>query len=74
MLLEAKEEVRRLYAALDRLSEKRRTVFVLYEMQGLGGPEIAETLGIPIKTVYKRLYHARQDFLAEYASAPGGRA
>lgn len=52
---------RLLYAALDRLSEKKRTVFVLYEIDEMQGDEIAALLGCPIKTVWSRLAHAREE-------------
>ena len=56
---EAKAKVHR---ALDGLSGKRRDALVLFELEGLSGPEISEALGIPLKTVWTRLHHARKDF------------
>ncbi len=49
-------------ATLEKLTAKRRDVFVLYELEGLTGEEIAAALGIPVKTVWTRLFHARIDF------------
>jgi RNA polymerase sigma-70 factor (ECF subfamily) len=60
--LEIDEASRRVYAALEHLSEKKRTVFALYELQGMTGAEIAATLGCPEKTVWSRLMHARREF------------
>jgi RNA polymerase sigma-70 factor (ECF subfamily) len=61
-------EARRLLARLlGRLSEKRRTVYVLFEIEGLSGPEIAAAQGIPVKTVWTRLHHARRDLAAQLA-------
>jgi DNA-directed RNA polymerase specialized sigma24 family protein len=37
-------------------------VFVLYELEGLSGEEIAAVVGAPLKTVWTRLYHARREF------------
>jgi len=48
-----------LYAALDSLSEKKRTVFILFELEGRSGEEIARLVGCPLKTVWTRLFHAR---------------
>lgn len=56
---EAKTQVHR---ALGALSTKRRDALVLFELEGLSGPEISEALGIPLKTVWTRLHHARKDF------------
>jgi RNA polymerase sigma-70 factor, ECF subfamily len=51
-------------AALEKLSPKKREVFVLFELQGLEGEEIAGAIGCPLKTVWSRLAHARIEFLA----------
>jgi RNA polymerase sigma-70 factor (ECF subfamily) len=45
--------------ALHKLTPHKRVVIVLAEVEGLSGPEIAATLGIPIGTVWTRLHHAR---------------
>lgn len=66
VLAGAREESRRLFAALEKLSEKKRTVFVLFELQGLTGQQVADTVKIPLKTAHTRLYHARREFLAAY--------
>jgi|GEM_PF-1249505 len=46
---------------LDRLDHDRWTVFVLSELEGLSGPEIADELSINVNTVYARLRSARQE-------------
>jgi RNA polymerase sigma-70 factor, ECF subfamily len=50
---------------LDRLSAPKRAVLVLYEVEQLSGEEIAEIVGCPLKTVWTRLFYARQAFTAE---------
>lgn len=55
--------------ALGRMSEKQRLVFVLYELHGLSGEQIARVIGSPPATVRGRLREAR---LALYAGHPGG--
>ncbi len=40
---------------MERLSEKKRTVFVLHELQGLSPIEIADIVGAPVLTVRTRL-------------------
>lgn len=49
--------------ALSRLSLEHRAVFVLYEIEGQSGPDIAEVLGIPVGTVHSRLHDARKRVL-----------
>ncbi len=47
--------------ALDELDEDKRAVFVLYEVEGLEMPEVAEALSVPVQTAYSRLHAARKD-------------
>jgi RNA polymerase sigma-70 factor (ECF subfamily) len=47
-------------AALHALPENLRSVFILYEVNGLRYREIAETLGIPLNTVKVYLLRARE--------------
>jgi len=51
-------------AALDTLDMERRVVFVMHELDGVSGPEIAEALAVPLNTVYSRLRIARSQFAA----------
>jgi len=55
-------EIRVLYNVLDGLDERKREVFVLSEILEMSGREIAETLGVPMNTVYSRLRAAREEF------------
>jgi RNA polymerase sigma-70 factor (ECF subfamily) len=59
--LERKQRQEALYRILDRISDKRRTVFVLYEVEEYSGEQIAELLQIPLATVWTRLHHARKE-------------
>jgi RNA polymerase sigma-70 factor (ECF subfamily) len=49
--------------ALDTLDVDKRTVFILYELEGESCEAIAEALGIRVGTVYSRLYAARREFV-----------
>jgi RNA polymerase sigma-70 factor (ECF subfamily) len=56
-------EKRRLFQKLvARMSEKLRTAFVLFEIEGYSGEEIARIQDIPLGTVWTRLHHARKEF------------
>jgi RNA polymerase sigma-70 factor (ECF subfamily) len=59
-----------LYRLLDRMSEKKRTVYVLHEIEGLSPAEISKIVGAPVLTVRTRLFYARRSLLAELASEP----
>ena len=53
---------RRVEAALSKMTEGDRTVFVLYEMEGVPGKRIAEIVRSPEASVWRRLHGARQVF------------
>lgn len=46
---------------LDELDEDKRAVFVLYEVEQMAMPEVAEAIGCPLQTAYSRLYAARRE-------------
>ncbi len=46
---------------LERLPEKKRTVFVLHEIEGLLPAEISEIVDAPVLTVRTRLFYARRE-------------
>lgn len=58
-------------AVLKKMSVVRRTAFILFEIEGYSGEEIAELEQIPVATVYTRLHHARRDFLRLTAELTG---
>jgi len=63
-VVEQKENQQILFAILDKIREERRITFMLFELDGLSGEEIARIQSVPINTVWTRLFHARKDFLA----------
>lgn len=56
-----------LQAALDKLAEGPRVVFVLYELEQLSMREVAHTLEVPLATAYSRLHAARAALRDEFA-------
>jgi RNA polymerase sigma-70 factor (ECF subfamily) len=48
--------------ALDLMKADERLVFVLFEMEGLKGEQIASVVGCPVATVWRRLHYARRAF------------
>ncbi|HLV22930.1 MAG TPA: RNA polymerase sigma factor [Polyangiaceae bacterium] len=63
---------RRIEAALAVLSPAERSVFVLYEMQGVSGKDIAAIVDCPEATVWRRLHYARERFRAALAASGVG--
>ena len=57
--IERREESLRLYAAMDRLPEKYRTVLILSALEESTGEDIAALLGIETNAVWVRLHRAR---------------
>jgi RNA polymerase sigma-70 factor (ECF subfamily) len=64
---EQRQAIARVQRCLAHLTEKERTVFVLSEIIGEPGQAVAETLQVPIGTVYRRLHDARRRFNRAYA-------
>ena len=59
----------KLNEALSKLSDKHRTIVVLFEIDGLGHKEIAKIMNCTEGTVRSRLFYAKQQlqsYLAEY--------
>jgi RNA polymerase sigma factor (sigma-70 family) len=52
----------RVKQALDQMKPTHKEVFVLFELEGLEGEEIARILRCPHATVRRRLHYARQEF------------
>ena len=55
--VESRAFVQQLLAELD---EDKRTIVVLYEIEGLTMREVAEAVGCPLQTAYSRLHAARE--------------
>lgn len=68
--LDRERRVAAFHRLLERLSEKKRTVFVLHELEGLPPGEIAQIVGSPVLTVRTRLFYARRELLALLAQEP----
>jgi RNA polymerase sigma-70 factor (ECF subfamily) len=68
--LDRQRRIAAFHRLLDRLSEKKRLVFVLHELEGLAPAEIAKVVGAPVLTVRTRLFYARRELLAMLAEEP----
>lgn len=53
---------RTLGIVLAHMSEKLRTTFIMFEVDGYTGDEIAQIQSLPIRTVWTRLHYARRSF------------
>jgi RNA polymerase sigma-70 factor (ECF subfamily) len=69
-VLESRRRVATFYQLLERLSEKKRTVFVLHELEGLPPTRIAELVQSPVLTVRTRLFYARRELTQLIAAEP----
>jgi len=58
------------YRLLDRLSDKKRAVFVLHELEGLSPSEVAKVVSAPVLTVRTRLFYARRELLGMLRDEP----
>ncbi|MEO8185178.1 MAG: RNA polymerase sigma factor, partial [Deltaproteobacteria bacterium] len=69
-VLETRRRVEAFYALLGRLSDKKRTVYVLHELEGLTPARIAEVVRVPVLTVRTRLFYARRELQSWIAEEP----
>lgn len=58
--LETKEKGQKLEAMLSTLNPDQRAAFVLLEIEGYSGEEIARLQSVPLNTVWARIYKARK--------------
>jgi RNA polymerase sigma-70 factor (ECF subfamily) len=70
--LERREEAARVYRALDGLPERLRRVLILFEIEGLSTPEIAELMSARAATVRVWLFRARAKFQERYEAIAEG--
>ena len=71
--LVAEERLRRqLLAALDAMDFEKRSLVVMHDLEGIGVPEIAGLLAVPLNTAYSRLRLARAEFEKQLVKITGG--
>lgn len=69
--LERRQARRTVYAVLNRMGEKYRSVLILFQLEELSGEEIADLTGLKLATVWVRLHRARSQFLRLLAELEG---
>jgi RNA polymerase sigma-70 factor (ECF subfamily) len=69
-----RRQVRALCRILERLSEKKRTAYLLHDIDGLPPADIAQLVGAPVLTVRTRLFYARREIVGRMSEEPSLRA
>ena len=67
-----RESIERMQSAFEALPHDFRVVFVLCDLEGLKGVEVARTLGVPEGTVWRRLHEARMRLRAQLNDGEDG--
>jgi RNA polymerase sigma-70 factor, ECF subfamily len=65
-----RERMRAFGRLIERLAEKKRTVFILHELEGIPPTDIATIVGAPVLTVRTRLFYARRELEAMLVDEP----
>jgi RNA polymerase sigma-70 factor, ECF subfamily len=65
------DSIRLLQQLVNQLSEEKREIFLLSELEQMTAPEISEALGIQVTTVQSRLRAARSEFDAALSRLRG---
>jgi RNA polymerase sigma-70 factor, ECF subfamily len=60
-VFERRQAIGVLTQLLAKISESHRTAFILFEIEGYTGEEIAQLEDVPLNTVWTRLHHARKE-------------
>ncbi len=68
--LSRRRRIEALYRLLDRVSDKKRAVYILHELEGMSPNEISKVVGSPVLTVRTRLFYARREVLAMLREEP----
>lgn len=58
-----RQMLEKVFAAVTKLSEKKRVVWTLHEIEGLSPQQISEILEVPFNTVRSRLLASRRDLM-----------
>jgi RNA polymerase sigma-70 factor (ECF subfamily) len=72
-VIEQRQQVQRLYAALDRLPDKYRTAVILCDIENVGAEEVGHLLGLTANAVWVRVHRGRA-MLLERLTGKLGRA
>jgi RNA polymerase sigma-70 factor, ECF subfamily len=67
-----REEVRILERTLGRMAPKKRTAYLLAEVEGLSIEEVAQIVGTSVATVHTRLHYARRELRKALERRGGG--
>jgi RNA polymerase sigma-70 factor (ECF subfamily) len=59
-----RQDLERVWCCLEKIKPDKRIVFILFEVEGLSGADIAQALEIPTATVFTRLHHARRELVS----------
>ena len=67
--LQERHVLKKLYSLLEKLSEKKRIVFVLHELEGMSPEQVSEIVNVPVNTVRSRLHAARTELTSRMRKA-----
>jgi RNA polymerase sigma-70 factor, ECF subfamily len=70
-LVEQRQQCVQLYAALDKLPDKYRTVIILCDIEGASADEAGQLLGLKPNAVWVRVHRARAMLLERLTRQPG---
>jgi RNA polymerase sigma-70 factor (ECF subfamily) len=68
--LDSRLRMQAFYRLIERLSDKKRVVFMLHELEGLSPARISEIVQAPVLTVRTRLFYARRELAQLLSEEP----
>jgi RNA polymerase sigma-70 factor, ECF subfamily len=70
-IVERRQQQARLYAALDKLPDKYRTVIILCDIEGASAEDAGQLLGLTANNVWVRVHRGRAMLLEQLTSSQG---
>ena len=64
--ISARQELARVLTSMEKLPNKQREAFVLFELEGLTPGDISELMSMPVSTVYVNIHRARLKLLKDF--------
>lgn len=71
--LEVRQATETVYAVLDRLRDRDRTILILFEVERMSGEEIAALERTSLNNVWSRIHRARARFIQAHSQLEGER-
>lgn len=71
LALDESSAAQRVLDSLSKLPARRRTMLILFDLEGLSGHQVAEIMDCSVTSVWRELHHARVTFMEAFEQTKG---